>query len=105
MAYSQRDSHFGFGFCCLIVTLFVVVEATIISPASAAEEFKVGDVDGWRQPDVNYTQIYGLWTATKRFHVGDSLRELFSTIINSIFCVVSFGVISFIYWNRFRVHE
>ncbi|KAK1375994.1 Phytocyanin domain-containing protein [Heracleum sosnowskyi] len=56
------------------ITLLTWPLATTISPASAAEEFKVGDVDGWRQPDVNYTQMYGLWTATKRFHVGDSLR-------------------------------
>lgn len=90
MASSPRGSQFGLNFFCFIVTLFVLVVTTIISPASAAEEFKVGDVDGWRQPDVNYTEMYGLWTATKRFHVGDSLRKLFSTMINCIF--VSFRV-------------
>lgn len=78
MASSPRGSHFGFDFCCLIVTFFVLVVTAIIFQASATEEFKVGDVDGWRQPDVNYTEMYGLWTATKRFHVGDSLRKLFS---------------------------
>lgn len=91
MASSPHGSHLGFDFCWFIVTIFVLVVVTIVSPASAAEEFKVGDVDGWRQPDVNYTEMYGLWTATKRFHVGDSLRKLFSTMI---YCfLVSFRVV------------
>lgn len=78
MASSPPGCHFGFDIYCLFVTILVIVAAiAIITPASAVEEFKVGDVDGWRQPDANHTEIYSLWTATKRFHVGDSLRELF----------------------------
>ncbi|KAL8118666.1 early nodulin-like protein 7 [Apium graveolens] len=71
---SVHGSHAGFNFCCFIVLILVIVIGTIVSPVSAVEEFKVGDVDGWRQPDINHTEVYTLWAATKRFHVGDLLR-------------------------------
>lgn len=82
MASAPRSSHSGFKFCCFVVLILVIVAGTIVSPASAVEEFKVGDVDGWRQPDVNHTEIYTLWAATKHFHVGDLLREFVCTMIN-----------------------
>ncbi|KAA8540372.1 hypothetical protein F0562_024709 [Nyssa sinensis] len=44
------------------------------APVEASKEFKVGDAEGWRQPDVNETSLYNQWAAINRFHVGDSLR-------------------------------
>lgn len=82
MASAPHGSHSGFTFCCIFIPILVLVIGTIVSSASAAEEFKVGDVDGWRQPDINHTEIYTLWAATKRFHVGDLLREFTCTMIN-----------------------
>ncbi|XP_073136559.1 early nodulin-like protein 7 [Henckelia pumila] len=65
----KMETFLGFGFSVLIV-LSVVGYA----PATAAEEFKVGGDEGWRQPSANETDMYYRWAATKRFHVGDSLR-------------------------------
>lgn len=82
MASAPHGSHSGFNCCCFVIPILVVVVSTIVSPASAVEEFKVGDVDGWRQPDMNHTEVYTLWAATKRFHVGDLLREFACTMFN-----------------------
>ncbi|XP_075523395.1 early nodulin-like protein 7 [Primulina tabacum] len=57
-------------FFAVLIVLYVVGSA----PATAAEEFKVGEDEGWRQPAANETEMYSRWAATKRFHVGDSLR-------------------------------
>ncbi|KAK1362887.1 NtEPc [Heracleum sosnowskyi] len=73
MASAPHGSHSGFNFGCFVIPIVIVV-GTTVSYASAVEEFKVGDVEGWRQPDINHTEIYTLWAATKRFHVGDLLR-------------------------------
>ncbi|KAK4427952.1 Mavicyanin [Sesamum alatum] len=55
---------------CFATLLLVVVT----SSGTAAEEFKVGGDEGWRQPAANETEMYNQWAATKKFHVGDSLR-------------------------------
>ncbi|XP_073299313.1 early nodulin-like protein 7 [Primulina huaijiensis] len=57
-------------FFAVLIVMYVVGSA----PATAAEEFKVGEDEGWRQPAANETEMYSRWAATKRFHVGDSLR-------------------------------
>ncbi|PIN15445.1 hypothetical protein CDL12_11906 [Handroanthus impetiginosus] len=41
--------------------------------AFAAEEFKVGGYDGWRQPSTNESEMYSHWASKQRFHIGDSL--------------------------------
>ncbi|XP_073301887.1 early nodulin-like protein 7 [Primulina huaijiensis] len=69
MKLSKMETFLGFPFAVLIV-LSIVASA----PAAAAEEFKVGEDQGWRQPAANETDMYSRWAATKRFHVGDSLR-------------------------------
>ncbi|KAL0441496.1 UNVERIFIED_CONTAM: Umecyanin [Sesamum radiatum] len=58
-------------FC--FATLFILV-ITSSAPATTAEEFKVGGDEGWRQPNANETEMYSRWAATKKFHIGDSLR-------------------------------
>ncbi|KAL7140138.1 hypothetical protein ABFS83_09G101900 [Erythranthe nasuta] len=64
-------SFTSFGFAAL----FIILAITSSSPAAtAAEEFKVGDDEGWRQPAANDTEMYTRWASTMRFHVGDSLR-------------------------------
>lgn len=60
MASTPHGSHSGFNFCCFVILILVIVVGTIMSPANAVEEFKVGDVDGWRQPDINHTEFYTL---------------------------------------------
>ncbi|KAI3455469.1 hypothetical protein Pfo_012132 [Paulownia fortunei] len=60
------------GFC--FATLFILVITSSAPAAIAAEEFKVGGDEGWRQPAANETEMYARWAATVRFHVGDSLR-------------------------------
>lgn len=54
-------------------TTLCFIALTIV--AASAEEFKVGDAVGWRQPSQNETDLYNHWAANKKFHVGDSLRK------------------------------
>ncbi|XP_006343053.1 mavicyanin-like [Solanum tuberosum] len=53
-------------------TTLCFIALTIV--ASSAEEFKVGDAVGWRQPSQNETDLYNHWASNKKFHIGDSLR-------------------------------
>ncbi|XP_059644571.1 early nodulin-like protein 7 [Cornus florida] len=57
-----------------LLCLFMIILASMNAPVGASEEFKVGDVDGWRQPAANESSMYTQWAAKNRFHVGDSLR-------------------------------
>ncbi|XP_027167871.1 mavicyanin-like [Coffea eugenioides] len=58
--------------CALVIpVIFFSATPTMVV---AAEEFKVGDALGWRQPTLNETDMYNLWASRRRFHVGDSLR-------------------------------
>lgn len=54
-------------------TTLCFIALTIV--ASSAEEFKVGDAVGWRQPSQNETDLYNHWASNKKFHIGDSLRK------------------------------
>lgn len=61
--------------CCSTILAVIIAVVTNTCPVRAVEEFKVGDAEGWRQPDINHTETYTLWAAKTRFHVGDSLRK------------------------------
>ncbi|KAF8393419.1 hypothetical protein HHK36_021663 [Tetracentron sinense] len=54
-------------FCAFLVL------ATVNTDAGASNEFKVGNIGVWRQPDANDTAMYNQWAANNRFRVGDSL--------------------------------
>ncbi|KAK6912020.1 Phytocyanin domain [Dillenia turbinata] len=40
----------------------------------SSQEFKVGDINGWREPDPKNFQFYILWASRYTFYVGDSLN-------------------------------
>lgn len=63
-------SFLGFYFVTLIILVI-----TTFAPVTAAEELAVGGATGWRQPGANETEMYSNWAATRRFRIGDSLRE------------------------------
>lgn len=71
-------------------TTLCFVALTIISfvVAASAEEFKVGDTVGWREPSVNETDLYNHWASNKKFHIGDSLRK--PLIISRLYYFVSY---------------
>ncbi|KAG6398073.1 hypothetical protein SASPL_139524 [Salvia splendens] len=59
-----------------MVSCFSTLLLLIISVA--ADEFKVGGDEGWREPTVaNETDMYKKWAETLRFHVQDSLRFVY----------------------------
>ncbi|KAG8379988.1 hypothetical protein BUALT_Bualt07G0146900 [Buddleja alternifolia] len=65
----------AFSMGCCFATLFIPIIITSFAPAvMAAEEFKVGGNEGWRQPAANETEMYNRWAERRRFHIGDSLR-------------------------------
>lgn len=103
MASAAHCSRTGFNFSCFVVLILVVAVCTNVSPVSAAEEFKVGDMNGWRQPDINHTEFYTLWAATKSFHVGDLLREFVSAMIIKVSILLHFILmyLKFCYKTRF----
>ncbi|MCD7452166.1 hypothetical protein HAX54_015278 [Datura stramonium] len=62
-------SNFFYTTLCFIA---LTIASSVV--AASAEEFKVGDAVGWRQPGVNEKDFYNHWASKKKFHVGDSLR-------------------------------
>ncbi|EYU21493.1 hypothetical protein ABFS82_09G107300 [Erythranthe guttata] len=66
-------SFTSFGFAAL----FILAITSSSPAATAAEGFKVGGDEGWRQPAANDTEMYTRWASTMRFHVGDSLRFVY----------------------------
>lgn len=68
-------------FKCLSFFYVVLVNLVVLMIADA-KEIKVGDAQGWQQPDVNHTYLYSLWASRIKFFVGDSLRQfLFPSIL------------------------
>ncbi|KAM3380187.1 stellacyanin [Capsicum galapagoense] len=63
-------STFSYTSLCFIVVTIV----SFVVAAASAEEFKVGDAVGWREPSANETDLYNHWASNKKFHVGDKLR-------------------------------
>ncbi|XP_047332031.1 early nodulin-55-1-like [Impatiens glandulifera] len=57
-----------------VIISMVLVVVVVVDVAEASMEFKVGGLEGWRQPFENETAIYIQWASNNRFHVGDSLR-------------------------------
>lgn len=64
------------------LSFFYVVLINLVLMIAAAKEIKVGDAQGWQQPDFNHTYLYSLWASRIKFYVGDSLRQfLYPSIV------------------------
>lgn len=74
----------------LFFSVFLIVFITALkSPVVASKEFRVGDSEGWRQPNANESAIFNQWAAGNRFRVGDSLRFEYKN--DSVLVVDKFG--------------
>lgn len=61
----------------------------------AGERFKVGDEEGWREPDPAHADMYALWAGRTTFRAGDSLCKLLSS---SSSCVLSLSLSTALRW-------
>ncbi|XP_078428196.1 mavicyanin-like [Wolffia australiana] len=59
----ERGSRLGVAFLFL----------SIFAAGIAAEQFKVGDDEGWREPNPGHADVYALWAGKINFNSGDSL--------------------------------
>ncbi|RZS16800.1 hypothetical protein BHM03_00048850 [Ensete ventricosum] len=53
--------------------LCIIMMATICSLVGATNLYRVGDAEGWREPDKNDAAMYDAWAGKYAFRVGDSL--------------------------------
>ncbi|XP_064971348.1 early nodulin-like protein 17 [Musa acuminata AAA Group] len=53
--------------------LCIIMMATMCSLVGATNLYRVGDAEGWREPDKNDAAMYDTWAGKYAFRVGDSL--------------------------------
>ncbi|KAK1289042.1 hypothetical protein QJS10_CPB18g01050 [Acorus calamus] len=72
MASSSSSSSSLFGFFFVVIVVIVARFS-----GAGAEEFKVGDEAGWREPpEKDSSDFYNIWAGKNRFLVGDSIYRL-----------------------------
>ncbi|CAA7410094.1 unnamed protein product [Spirodela intermedia] len=52
---------------------------SLAASVAAGEQFKVGDEEGWREPDPAHADMYALWAGRTTFRAGDSLYFEYSS--------------------------
>ncbi|XP_065013910.1 early nodulin-like protein 17 [Musa acuminata AAA Group] len=53
--------------------LCIIMMTTMCSLVGATNLYRVGDAEGWREPDKNDATMYDTWAGKYAFRVGDSL--------------------------------
>ena len=73
------------GFSSLMMFLIIVILMQL-GEVKGFKTFVVGGRINWTVPQGNHTTFYDEWAASKRFHVGDSLRMSFLFYFFNSFC-------------------
>ncbi|KAJ4769947.1 Early nodulin-like protein 1 [Rhynchospora pubera] len=59
-------------YCVLGIFVFATIMFSTFSVLSALQ-YKVGDSDGWHQPDDNNREMYETWAGNIDFHINDTI--------------------------------